>query len=93
MTEAEPESEPKLIRVVGGEADGIIAPAKSKWGEIFVDPTGHGLADRYEVRTLDINGSQVEALVLKTLSQADAERLYVVHLEGDAASRTADNSG
>jgi len=50
MSEAEPESEPRLIRVVGGDADGIIAPAKSKWGEIYVDPSGHGLADRYEVR-------------------------------------------
>lgn len=92
MSEAEPESEPRLIRVVGGDADGIIAPAKSKWGEIYVDPSGHGLADRYEVRTLTVNGSKVEALVLKSLTKEEAERIYIAHLGRDAAATDADGN-
>ena len=81
------ESEPKLLRVIGGGAEGVIAPAKAGRVAIAVDPSGHGPTDAYEVRPLHVDGSDVDVLVLTTLSDEEAVRRYLALLEKDADAK------
>jgi hypothetical protein len=78
------ESDPAMVRVIGGAADGLFAPAKSKWGPMSIDPTGHGRTQEYALRNLDVHGKSIPALVLIGLSEGDAVQRYLALLEQDA---------
>lgn len=77
---AEQDSEAELVRIIGGHGDGHFAPVKTS----IVNPQGQIPADVYVLRRLRIDGKTVKALVLATLTDPVAVKMYRDHLASDA---------
>lgn len=74
------DSDSELVRVIGGSGDGHFAPAKT----VYVDPVGQTPSDVYVLRRLRLDGETVRALVLNTISDPVAVRMYREHVANDA---------
>ena len=76
--DGDPSSE--LVRVIGGTRDGHFAPARS----IHIYPVGHDPNDVYALRRLKIHDETVKALVLVSINDPAAARIYRQHLADEA---------
>ncbi len=74
------DSDSELVRVIGGVGDGHFAPAKA----VDADIAGQAPTDVYVLRRLRINGETVTALVLNTITDTVAAKMYREHLANDA---------
>ena len=68
-----PQSFPEeMLLVLGGHAEGLRAPVDEMTGKVYIAPEGLCNGDRYEIRRVRTHHGPMRALVVTSISDAEA---------------------